>query len=456
MQSHSTTNALNTLAEELAAVLQGALEEAMPLTGQEDTDLRDLERATMAVMKRVGQRFLRLLIEACQPAEPAETIACRCGGTATYVRHREGTVITLMGQIKVSRAYYLCDDCHEGTYPLDEKLGFCAGGLSAALQEALAMIGVHLPFGLASDLFERLTKVAISDNGVREATERIGQERLEADEALVEAAWDLQRLELPEGPSEAPKRLYGSVDETSVHTEEGWRKPKLGTWYTTDEPPWDQPSEEWELRAEEISYYGDIAEAEDFGRLMYLVGLQRGADRAEELIFIADGAQWIWKLVEEHFPHAVQIVDWYHATEYIWKVAHAVYGEGSDLAKAWANKRLTELWEGEVEKVLSACQAHVNPHQENGPVQKAITYFQNNRHRMRYPEFRAQGYQIGSGTIESGCKRVIGARLKQAGMIWTLQGARQIIKARAMFLSNEWDDFCQRRQPLRRSYSRAA
>lgn len=456
MQSHSTTNALNTLAEELVVVLQDALEEALPLTEREDTDLRDLEVATLAAMKRVGQQFLRLLVEACQPAQPADTIACRCGGTAAYVRHREGTVITLMGQIRVSRAYYLCDDCHEGTYPLDEKLGFCAGALSAALQEALAMTGVHLPFELASDLFERLTQVAISDNGVREATERIGQERLEADESLVEAAWDLQRLELPEGPSEAPKRLYGSVDETSVHTEEGWRKPKLGSWYTTDEPPLDKPPDEWELRGEEISYYGDITEAEDFGRLMYVTGLQRGAHRAEELIFIADGAQWIWRLVEDHFPNALQIVDWYHAAEYVWKVAHGVYGEGSDLAEAWANKRLTELWEGDFEAMLSAFRAHLNPTQKDDPVQKAITYFQNNRDRMRYPEFRAQGLQIGSGTIESGCKRVISARLKQAGMIWSLKGARQVIKARAMLLSNEWDDFCQQRQPLRRTYCRAA
>jgi hypothetical protein len=96
----------------------------------------------------------------------------------------------------------------------------------------------------------------------------------------------------------------------------------------------------------------------------------------------------------------------------------------------------------------------LNPDWEEDPVQKAIGYFQNHRHRMRYPEFRAQGYQIGSGTIESGCKRVIGARLKQAGMTWTVNGARQVIKARAMYLSGQWDDFCNRRPPLRRTYSR--
>ena len=189
---------------------------------------------------------------------------------------------------------------------------------------------------------------------------------------------------------------------------------------------------------------------------MYLTGLQRGADQAEELIFVADGALWIWKWVAEHYPQAVQIVDWYHAAERIWGVAQAIYGEGSDLATAWAEQQLTRLWKGQVDKVLMAFQPHAHPENEDDPASQAITYFRNNRQRMRYPEYRAKGYQIGSGTIESGCKRVIGARLKQAGMTWTVEGARQVIKARTMFFSDEWDDFCQQRRVSRRAYRRAA
>jgi hypothetical protein len=315
-------------------------------------------------------------------------------------------------------------------------------------------MGIHVPFEVASEVFERLTGVSISDNGVRESTERMGQERLEAEQAMVEAAWDPACFELPEGPEDPPERLYGSIDGTSVRTEEGWREPKLGSWYTTDEPADGPLPEEWEPRAEAISYYGDIQEAEAFGRLVYLTGRQRGAHRAEELVFVADGAKWIWNLVEEHFPHAVQIVDWYHATEYIWDVAYAAYGEGTDMAQEWAAARLDELWHGDFEDVLRALHAHVTPDWDDDPARQAINYYQNNRHRMRYPEYRDRGYQIGSGTIESGCKRVIGSRLKQAGMTWTVDGARQVIKSRAMYLSGEWDDFCNRRPPPRRTYSR--
>jgi len=452
--SKDTTNHLDALTKELTDVVREAVSEALPLVDQEGAELRDLEEAVQVAMKQVGQRFLELLVEACRPKERSATTPCRCGGTAGFERYREGTILTTTGQTAVKRAYYLCPECHQGTYPLDERLGFCAGGMSAGLQEALALTGIHVPFEMASELFERLTQVSISDNGVRESTERIGQEKLEAEQDLVQAAWDMERLELPDGPEEPPWRLYGSIDGTSVRTEEGWREAKLGSWYTTDEPPDRNPLEEWAPRAEAISYYGDIKEAEDFGRLVYLSGRQQGAHEAEELVFVADAAKWIWNLVEEHFPDAVQIVDWYHAAERLWDVAHAVYGEGSELAQEWAEARLDELWEGEFEHILQALRAKLNSDLEEDPAQQAITYFKNNRHRMRYPEFRSCGYQIGSGTIESGCKRVIGARLKQAGMTWTVEGARQVIKARSMYLSGKWDAFCDQRQPPRRTYSR--
>ena len=207
------------------------------------------------------------------------------------------------------------------------------------------------------------------------------------------------------------------------------------------------------MRAQEISFYTDFADPQAFGCALWLEGYRRGVSEAKEVVAIGDGAHWIWKLVEEHFPEAIQIVDWYHASEYIWKVAHAVYGEGSDLARQWAKDRLDELWAGQVDEVLRHCQEHASAGEA---VQQAITYYTNNKDRMRYPEYRAKGLQIGSGTVESGCKHVIGARLKGAGMIWNVEGARAVAKVRARLRSGRWTETMAQRPPPHRSYSRQA
>ncbi len=451
-----TTHLLDRLTEELTTVLRRALSTGLATVEQEDVRLRDLEQVTRHMMQRLGRCYLEALVAACQPEERPREIPCRCGGRAQYVRMREGTVITWMGQVRLERAYYLCPTCHAGTFPLDEQLQLRAGGLSASLQEGAALVGIQVPFGEGSELFERLTLVTVSDNGIREATEQLGQERAAAEAEQVEAAWDPQRFELPEGPAETPQRLYGSLDGTSVRTDEGWREPKLGCWYTTTDPPPEARLEEWQPQAEQVHYYADLAPAEEFGRLFYVSGLQQGAHQAAELIFVADGAPWIWNLVQLHFPGATEIVDWYHAAEYVWRVAHKLYGEDSAPGAAWAEQCLAYLWEGEFEALLTTFCAPQATDAGTETLRKALEYFTTHRHRMRYPEFRAQGYHIGSGTIESGCKRVIGARLKQAGMTWSEAGSRQVMKARAMYLSGEWDAFCEQRPPLRRTYARAA
>jgi hypothetical protein len=169
---------------------------------------------------------------------------------------------------------------------------------------------------------------------------------------------------------------------------------------------------------------------------------------AAEVSAIGDGAHWIGNVIQEHFPHAVQIVDWYHASEYSWAAAHAVYGEGTDLAKAWAKAQLDDRWEGEVEQVLAALQATGRTPEA---VIDAVSYLTTHRDRMRYAEDRARGIQIGSGVIESGCKRVLGARLKQAGMIWKVDGAREVAKVRTWLKGRRWAEAIALRPPLMRA-----
>ncbi len=162
---------------------------------------------------------------------------------------------------------------------------------------------------------------------------------------------------------------------------------------------------------------------------------------------LGDGAEWIWNLVQEHYPEAVQIVDWFHATEYIAPVAKAVFNE-QDQRQAWIKQVRTDLWDGDLNAVLDAF-AEFTQHKKAGEAaQKAVTYFTNNRHRMNYPAYRAKGYQIGSGTVESGCKQIVTQRLKVVGAIWDRDNSIKTAKARAALLSDQWSVLAGRREHL--------
>jgi hypothetical protein len=143
----------------------------------------------------------------------------------------------------------------------------------------------------------------------------------------------------------------------------------------------------------------------------------------------------IWKLVSQYFPFAVQIVDWYHACEYLTPIADAVFHQQTEWQK-WLQKVKDWLWNGRAKKVIQACQQYFHHNLAADPAQRAVTYFTNNQHHMNYTSFRKKGYWIGSGTIENACKQIATARLKIAGARWTLSGAVATAKARAAWLSD--------------------
>jgi hypothetical protein len=284
---------------------------------------------------------------------------------------------------------------------------------------------------------------------VRAATETLGQVLQAEEQRVVQAAWAQGTVP----PAIAtPPRLYVSMDGVLVHTAARWREYKLGSVYTTTtRPSATHPGEE-EVCAQDISYVGDVAEAADFGQLLWCEAARRGVPTAQEVVVLADGAHWIWQLADEHFPGATQIVDWYHASHYVWQAAHAIYGEGAPLAKRWAKRRLAELWAGQVPKVLRALGEA--PQRES--VQEAITYYTYHQQRMCYADYRARGLQIGSGTMESGCKQIATARLKQAGMIWSLAGVRAVAAVRTWLKSDRWAAAMALRPPRQRTYHRRA
>ena len=172
---------------------------------------------------------------------------------------------------------------------------------------------------------------------------------------------------------------------------------------------------------------------------------QRGGfGPATRSVVLGDGAAWIWRLAQEEFPGAIQIVDLWHAKEHPWEVSQAIHGPG-EAADAWARARCDELDAGDLPAVLAALRPHVATCED---ARKGRDFIERNRARMQYAEFRAQGLCVGSGVVEAGCKTVVGQRLKRSGMRWTLAGANAMLALRSCILSGGYEDFWEQRAGL--------
>jgi len=421
------------------------------LSHQQPTSLSEMERSIREILLKLGQFLLGAWLVTQETTYLPGTIPCACGGQAKYEFRREGVLYTILGTVTYQRAYYLCPLCHTGQYPLDDRLGLRPGELSAELESLTAMTGVQLPFAQSSQLFEALTLIDVSDQSIAKASRAMGEEVERQEQEWIAQSRDYAWLQEQERLAERPERLYGALDAVKVHIrgdkEHPWRDLKAGAWFTTTSTPPRTPDEEWEIHATDITYYCDIMEAEQFGHLVWATGCQHRAQLAQELIFLGDGADWIWRLISNHYPEAVQIVDWFHATEYIAPVAQAAFPKDTQ-AEAWIRQVRSDLWDGKLDAVIAAFERFTDHARATEPAKKAVTYFTNNRGRMRYPEFRAKGYQIGSGTIESGCKQIATQRLKVAGAIWNLDNGIKTAKARAALLSGQWQTITARREHL--------
>jgi hypothetical protein len=417
-----------------------------------ESKIADLEQGLRQLLKQAGNQSLGQGLSALEVPYPESQVDCSCGQRADYQFRRTAKTRTVFDWVEYRRAYYLCSYCHQGQYPLDQRLGLEPGQVSAGLAPLLALAGVETAFAEGCQLIERFLLLAVSDNTLRKETQTFGRLQAQSEQDGQAQSQDPAYLQERQRTQPAhPTRLYGSIDGAHVQIGDEWRELKTGSWYEVEKVRsacHAGVGQLDELRARNIRYYCDIAEAETFGQLLWSTGVQGGADLADEIVFVADGATWIWNLVERNFPRAVQIVDWYHAVAYLSPIAEAVYGANSSKGKDWLERMRSALWEGQVDQVIRVCQAWIKHARAGEAARKAVTYYSHNARRMDYASFRSAGYQIGSGTIESGCKQIASQRLKRSGARWTLEGARLTAKARAAWLSGQWEQLSVQRAAL--------
>ncbi len=420
-------------------------------------DLEAIEMAVRSAMHRAGAAALTELLEFPAPANSQRTVACPCGQPAPYRELRSKPVLTAVGQVQVSRPYYLCPHCHTGQFPVDVELDIERTEFSPGVRRMQALVGQQAPFDHGREQMKVLAGLQVTTKSVERTAEAIGDDIAHQEQQQIQRAVQLH-LPIRIGPS--IPILYVQMDGTGVpvvkketagrqgktegqpaHT----REVKLGCVFT--QTTWDK--EGYAIRdPDSTTYTGAIETAEEFGKRIYLEAWKRGWSRAKKKVVIGDGAEWIWNLVAEHFPDAMQIVDLYHARQHLWEVARQLYSQEAVKQKAWMKihqKRLLD--KGKIEKLVGALRSidTANP-QVAEKIRTEADYFERNAERMRYPNFRRQHLFVGSGVIEAGCKTVIGSRLKQSGMFWTVQGANAILALRCSHLNGRFEDYWEGRR----------
>lgn len=367
--------------------------------------------------------------------EPCPT----CGERTRVESWRKREVLTICGSIRFERPWHVCRACGKGFSPVDRTLGLISRArLSAELRGWITELGAKTSFADGAGLLARLTGLAVSPETIRSHTERVGAE---LEEAKAAAAAEVERTgESAETVDPAPGLLVVEADGVMVRYQNGFHEVKLGLVGGQVEGKLTAPSY-LALRASPDRFGPRLlAEAARRGALE-IVGWEgavtgRGLAKLRRVVVLGDGAVWIWNLAAEHFGDRVEIIDYYHATEHVWRLANAFYGEGSEKARAWAKRQCGRLLTKGPDGLLRALSAIKRCRAEaRETLRLERGYFRTNQARMAYPSFREQGLPIGSGAIESEARRLVQQRMKLPGARWSEPGAQAVLNVRSHLLS---------------------
>jgi hypothetical protein len=380
---------------------------------------------------------------------------CGCGHEASFAGFRDKVIDTVLGAVTLRRAWYHCARCGHGLAPRDAGLGAAGASMSPGLRAMTEKAAAAVPFAQAAGLLEDLAGVRLAVKRVERAAEAGGGALAAASRSR--AGLIARRRLVPLPPDPLPDKLYIVIDGTGVPVtaketagrqgkgEDGrarTREVKMAVFFTQDKlgkdgyPVRDRASS---------SYIATFDPAAEFQRLVKAEGIRRGTDHVRQLTVIGDGAAWIWNLAAATFPEATHIVDLFHAREHLHSLTRSLEFMLLDRKEEWLAARLADLDYGYIDGIAAAVRKYPLEGIRKDEAERELGYFLNNAPRMRYHWFRSRGLFVGSGVVEAGCKSVIGQRLKQSGMHWTVQGADSIITLRCAEASSQWEAICRNR-----------
>lgn len=416
------------MVERLTRQFRELLEKKLP---EEPGTLEEIERIT----EQIGNEIKREIEDECLDWHGSgycgPYVACSCGGIAKFKKYNPKRIVSQCGETTVTRAYYHCSSCGMGYVPLDAKLGLDSGCVSVGVRTKVARLAAWVPFGAVSVELGELCGIHLSSNTAWRIAESVGERIKQSRQERERQVLSGQAL-APEG---APSRLYIGIDGVHVPMHDGsYHEAKAGIVY--------QALRQGEkTKITNVSYTATLERTEAFGEQVYALAFDSGVQNADDVACLGDGAAWIWNSFSEHYPDAVQILDYYHACEHLDEVAKAWYGEDSEKTKCWLEARKLDLLSDCVDTVIRSIRSWNPTDAKAREVRRVeLGYFQKNRGRMLYATLKDNGYHIGSGLVESACKTIVTQRLKQSGMRWSEPGAEDMVHLRSFLLSDRSAD----------------
>jgi hypothetical protein len=414
------------------------LEEAMK---EDPPSLDALARAVFASRQELTALVTEALVQQRhRQALDQKTAPCsQCGGRVQARGLVSRTVETLVGEVSLERPYFYCLECQRGFYPLDVALDLSERRKQWDIQEAGARLAAEVPFETAQELFSRLTGLSLSDHTTHEVVGEVGQglgvlevspTAEEIAQRVAEVAEDKKQppimvlaidgAHVPTRPEEARGPGKGKKRQRARWRGE-WKEAKGFRFYLVDKE-----------RIVQVLSWHQIQTDDQVGEALRQVK-EAGLIPEEQvrLCIVGDGARWIWNQVKELFPMAVQILDYYHLSERLHKVALTQFYDDPLKEREWVEATKARLFFGYLDWVLADLEG-MKPRDGEAAeeIRKLLGYLKENQGRVKYGKLRRKGYPIGSGGIESANKFISHVRLKRSGAWWYMEQANVMLALR--------------------------
>lgn len=413
-----------------------------------DAIMKDLEskdlQALSEMLREKGQTItgamlstlLSGLAESGQPSAPCPTC-----GKACAVHSKAGREVTTRhGEIAFERAYFYCTPCALGFAPFDEKMKIAPQKKQYDLQAGAAELLTEVPFDVAARLFKRLTGQAITDHTLHELGSRLGETARTEDvlpsrkkvEAIIEEhsrgrGWRPVLVVAADG-AHAPTRPE-TGKRKGARGAGSWQEAKGFRIYLVGQE-----------RIEQVMSWHQIANEEEFGEALRFAATLIPQEQVR-VALIGDGAKWIWSHLCAAFPDGKEILDYYHCSEHVHKLAELQYPKEAERQALWIESTMARLYFGDVESVIWGLQRMQPPTDAAGEATESlIGYLRNNAHRIDYKRTKRGQYPLGSGGIESANKFICHVRIKRSGAWWYKINGNRILRLRCAAYNDTFDE----------------